>query len=93
MTVAIYGAFFRLPRQSADWLAMTRKDCQAVCGPAHNDKEGGDWEAFYFSRMVMEEITGWAAAGIVPLSSVGWASLQIASTISIPWVTRPKAAY
>ena len=47
----------------------------------------------YLIVTLTDSITGCCKRSIVPLLSVGFASLQILSTISIPSVTYPKAAY
>ena len=40
-----------------------------------------------YSLMVIDLITGWALAGMVPLLSTGLAAMQTASTTSIPSIT------
>ena len=47
----------------------------------------------YPSLIVIVSITGWFEYAIKPLPSIGSAASQIASTISMPSVTRPNAAY
>ncbi len=46
-----------------------------------------------YSRILMDSMTGWSAAETVPLPSCTGVFSQMASTISMPAVTWPKAAY